>query len=525
MRLSIVKNVVGLLLLPVIPALSPASQDIISGKPTDWIVGQIVNTTSGPVSGHSATNNTEVSEYLGIPYAEPPVGNLRWQRPVAYTGTAPINGTAFGFACMQAHPSLKAEHALGVLYNLTRGGYYVAPDVLLPDTPQNEDCLTLNVWTQPQKGEASKAVLVWIHGGSFTGGSSSEVWFNGQYIAEEQDIVLVSINYRLNIFGFPGNPTSEFNLGMLDQRLAMEWVRTNIANFGGDPSRIVMFGQSAGAASTDLYSYAHVHDPIASGFILQSGTAWGFGLQTQSAAADLWYTAAKAVGCKNGTNTDKVFSCMMKVSPRALIKYLPSIRYGYTPGLPYGPVIDGKLVFATYHNRTPAARPALIGNTNDESGLSKRLTPGWSGLPNWYWPVQNVYVFTCPAAQRAALNVAKGNPTWRYRWFGAFPNVLLPWIPYNGSWHGSELPSIFNTAPQYNIPNTERETEIGKYMRGAWAAFAKDPVRGLHSYDGWTNYRRNGTTLIRLAYGNKFRNNGTRVGFVLGRSLAYDADC
>jgi carboxylesterase type B len=368
-------------------------------------------------------------------------------------------------------------------------------------------------------------------------------------MAAEQDVVLVSINYRLNIFGFPGNPTSEPNLGMLDQRLALEWVRDNIAKFGGDPNRIVMFGQSAGAASADLYSYAYPHDPIVSGFILQSGTAWGFGLQPQQAATGLWYTAAKNVGCKNSTTSDDdVFSCMMSVPSKMLIKHLPAVEYGLTPGLPFGPVIDGKRVFAHYHNRTSAARPMLIGNTNNESGMSKQLTPKWSGLPSWYWPVQNVYVFTCPAGQRAAINVAKGNPTWRYRWFGAFPNVLLPWIPFNGSWHGSEvrldyvlpvrllhprlsanrssqLPSIFNTAPQYHTINTDRENAVGRYMRGAWAAFAKDSTNGLNNYDGWPTYKRDGTTLIRLAYGHNQQNNNTRIGINLAGSLTYDANC
>jgi cholinesterase len=277
-------------------------------------------------------------------------------------------------------------------------------------------------------------------GGSFTGGSSSEALFDGQYIAEEQDVILVSINYRLNIFGFPGNPASEFNLGILDQRMAIEWVRDNIARFGGDPNRIVLCGQSAGAASVDMHSYAYAQDPIASGFVLQSGTAWGFGLQTQSAAADLWYLAAQAVGCNNGNTTvAKVFTCMMSVPSSVLIEYLPPIDYGETPGLPYGPVIDGKLVFETYSNLTPAARPMLVGNTNDESGLSEQLTPPWSGLPSWYWPVQNVYVFTCPAGERAAISIANGIPAWRYRWYGVWPNTLIPWINYTGAWHGSEV--------------------------------------------------------------------------------------
>ncbi|KAK6067405.1 carboxylesterase [Seiridium cupressi] len=514
MQLRIVNIVVGLLVVPIALALPSASQTFFSRTSARWVVGQTVNTTSGSVIGHPASNNTEVSEYLGIPYAQPPVDNLRWQPPVAYTGTAPINGSAF------------AEHSLRIYHNLTRAGYYITPDVLLPDTPQSEDCLTLNVWTQPQTGEASKAVLVWIHGGSFTGGSSSEVWFNGQSIAGEQDIVLVSINYRLNIFGFPGNPLSELNLGIMDQRMALEWIRDNIAQFGGDPNRIVMFGQSAGAASIDIHSYAYADDPIASAYVLQSGTTWSFGLQPPPAASNLWYGAARAVRCNNGMTTPgAVFNCMMKVPSTELIKSLPPIPYGVTPGLPYGPVVDGKIVFQNYHDLTPAARPMVIGNTNDESGMTKLLTPWWSGMPSWYYPVQNTYVFTCPAGQRAAVNFANGNPTWRYRWFGAFPNVLLPWTPYNGSWHGSELPSIFNTAPQYYYPNTHRENVIGQYMRGAWAAFAKDPINGLNNYDGWSDYDPDGETLIRIAYGNKHRDNGTLPEFTLGSSREYDSQC
>ncbi|KAI4595730.1 hypothetical protein KJ359_006721 [Pestalotiopsis sp. 9143b] len=513
MGLLVIQLVLGLLLAPVLLAFPQIPGHYVSRRQGNWTVGQIVNTTSGPVAGHAASNYTGVSEYLGIPYAKPPVGNLRWQAPVEYTGTAPINGTSF------------AEHALEPLYNLSRGGYYVTPDVLLPDTPQSEDCLTLNVWAEPQSGEKSKAVLVWIHGGSFTGGSSSEKWFNGQFLAEEQDVVVVTINYRLNIFGFPGEPTSpDPNLGLLDQRMAVEWVRDNIAGFGGDPSRVALVGQSAGAASVDMHSYAWAGDPIAAAYVLQSGTAWSFGVQSQKAASDLWFLTGHAVGCHQATAA-RVLACMKSVPADVLIHRLPRIRYGMTPGLPYGPIADGKVVFADYTGMTPAARPVLVGNTDDESGLSKHLTPWWAGLPPWYWVVQNIFVFTCPAGQRAAVSVSEGNPTWRYRWFGAFPNTLLPWIPYNGSWHGSELPSIFDTAPQYYYTNTERENAIGRYMRGAWAAFAKDPVAGLSDYDEWPRYKPNGTTLIKLAHGKDPEKNGTWDGFNSAPSRAYDTDC
>ncbi|KAI0129630.1 carboxylesterase [Xylariales sp. AK1849] len=512
MKRCIIGFAVAALFVPVTLTFTPAGQQT-TPRSTDWTIGQTVKTSSGPVNGHAASNDTDVSEYLGIPYANPPVDGLRWQTPGKYTGTATINGSDFGYACMQASPLLSAADSIAGIDNQTVNGG------LSSGTPQSEDCLTLNVWTRPQTGEASKAVMIWIHGGSFTSGSSRDSLYDGQYIAEEQDIVLVSINYRLNIFGFPGNPTSAPNLGLLDQRMAVEWVRDNIAGFGGDPDRIVVFGQSAGASSVDIHSYAFADDPIAAGFLCESGTATSFGLQNQGAASDLWFKAANQVGCDGGASqADAVFSCMMSMTSRRLANNVPAIGLGDTNGLPYGPVIDNKLVFSDYDTRKPAAKPMMVGNTDDEAGLFKWLVPSSTDVPQSFWNTINNQAFTCPTGLRASLNVLNGNPTWRYRWFGVFPNLVLSWFPLNGAWHGSELPSVFNTTPSNAIPNTEEQDTIGKYMRGAWAAFAKDTVDGLNKYDGWPEYSTKGQTLVRLALNNT-------VGPNLDTGDAYDAAC
>ena len=167
-------------------------------------------------------------------------------------------------------------------------------------TLRSEDCLTLNIWSKPTANslKAEKPVLILFHGGrqslldctdsipeltltvGFAGGNTNTPFANGQYLAESEDIVVVSVNYRLNVFGFPGAPDTDTNLGLRDQRLAAEWVRDNIAAFGGSPKKIVITGQSSGAAVVDWWSYTYKHDPIIHGLIGTSGNAFSFPMNT-----------------------------------------------------------------------------------------------------------------------------------------------------------------------------------------------------------------------------------------------------
>jgi carboxylesterase type B len=248
-------------------------------------------------------------------------------------------------------------------------------------------------------------------------------------------------SYRLSLFGFPGNPLSRPNLGLLDQRLAIEWVRDNIAQFGGDPSRITLFGESAGGGSIDLYSYARTADPIAQAFILMSGTATGFGLPTNATANGNWFVATAAVGCGGAQDDhEKVYECMLSKSGKDIALHIPDNTVAdSTGGLPFGPVVDEELVFSNYTGRKPVAAPVLVGNTNDEAGLFRILAPQ---TPEEAWPVVNDNTFNCPAALRASESVLHGNPTWRYRYFGVFPNLVLTNKPESGAWHSSEVSSL-----------------------------------------------------------------------------------
>ncbi|EFQ35165.1 carboxylesterase [Colletotrichum graminicola M1.001] len=486
-------------------------------SPRFWTVGQPVTTTSGRVDGHVASGADQVSEYLGIPYAQPPVGALRFQPPATYdASSSPINGSAFGHQCMQ--PASNSPISLETIMQL--GIPASAADVtkVLEDTgSQSEDCLTLNVWTKPQTGDTKKAVLVWVHGGAFVTGSSRIPAYNGKFIADQEDVVVVSMNYRLNIFGFPGNPISAPNLGLLDIRMAMQWIRDNVEQFGGDAKRITMFGQSAGGSLVDYYSYAYASDPIANGFIPMSGVANGFGVFANETVSQKWFQISSIVGCGSAsTNPKDVSDCMSKKNAAELIATLANTTSPVSAGLTFAPVVDEHLIFADYAIRDSAQAGYLIGNAENEAGLFKIGAPT---VNETYWFGFNLVAYTCPAARRAARAVSAGHPTWRYRYFGDFPNMAVTTTPPSGAWHASELPVLFDTAPQTAVKSTEQEIAVGKYMRGAWAAFAKDTQSGLLNYNGqWPMYQINGATLNRISFENQ-----TGTNLALGDS--YDGYC
>ncbi|KAL3424092.1 carboxylesterase [Phlyctema vagabunda] len=489
------------------------------GGGTNVTIGQVVDTSSGPVAGHGAAKHPEVSEYLGIPYAQAPVGDLRFAAPLKYTGSSLHNGSVYGSSCPQllSQPIAYTPEVVAAS-NITEIGVELFNTIGSPDVVISEDCLFLNIWSKPQSGEKKKAVMVYIHGGGFSGGTGSLPVFNGATLAEEEDVIIVTINYRVSILGWPGNPESQNNLAFLDQRLAVEWVRDNIANFGGDTSRITLFGQSAGGASADYYSYAFASDPIVSSTISQSGNAFAFGLPyPESTSATAWYTVTSTVGCGNAsTNATELLACMRGVDVDTILKAIPTGGL-YSLLSPFAPTVDDVLVFANYSQATPASVPVLIGSNDYEPGTFRtQLALAGLTFADSDWDELNLASYGCPAAQRANASVAANNPTWRYRFFGVWPNINIS--SEGGAYHGAELQLLFGTT--FSSPNaTVDEIEFETYIRGAWAAFAKDPVNGLVAYeDGWPLYNPTEKTLVRLAYENS-------VGANLAFPEVYDAGC
>ncbi len=190
---------------------------------------EVVDTSLGKVIGNKLTT---VIEYLGIPYAEPPIGKLRFRPTVPKHPWYPSVWEAKSFApeCLQS-----------TLF---------APD---DGTMRDEDCLYLNVW-KPRQHNNGLPVMVWIHGGAFLHGGSAKTEYNGRFLAE-RGAVVVSLNYRVGVFGFLASIGDGIfgNFGLDDQRVALEWIKMNIRMFGGDPGKITLFGESAGAMSIGLH--------------------------------------------------------------------------------------------------------------------------------------------------------------------------------------------------------------------------------------------------------------------------------
>lgn len=358
--------------------------------------------------------------------------------------------------------------------------------------------------------------------------------YNGSIFAGEQDVIVVNLNYRLGIFGFPSNPSvPQKNLGLLDQRMAVEWVRDNIAAFGGDNKRIVLAGQSAGSASLDLYSYAYVDDPIVQGFIMQSGVmslangggaALPNGPPPSSPATNVsegWFNASAALGCGGSTSDPAaVLTCMQSKNVTDIVTATTTIGFQPSP--------DNISVFTDYPARTSAGRftkvPILIGSNDHETGLfeslSKLLASNSTPTPPpSFWVDVDNSVFVCPSSARANVSVQQGVTTFRYRYFGVFPDTAFS--ATSGAWHGSEILQLSGVVPVADgmgvPPVTPQELEIQKYMRGAWAAFIKDPKQGLVSY-GWPAYQPALPTVVRLGI-----NNAT--GTNLASAAMFDGVC
>lgn len=302
--------------------------------------------------------------FRGVPYAKPPVGALRWQppqRPDAWEGVRQAN--AFGPRGVEFRAG-----SGGGLY----GREFFSDEDFIP--PESEDCLYLNVWTPAEAPGEKLPVALWIHGGGFTGGFGTEIEFDGAAFCA-QGVILVTCNYRLGALGFLAHPWLQGgegcgNWGLLDQIAALRWVRENIEAFGGDPERIMLFGQSAGAMSVQaLVSTRHTQGMIASA-ILQSGGGYrtGFG---GGMPLDMAMGIGERFAAYCGVDTLAQWRAIPAEKLAAQYMAFCDVESGGNPmALLMTPVIDGVLLEAQGDTLLAEGRyhdiPYMIGSTSGD---------------------------------------------------------------------------------------------------------------------------------------------------------------
>jgi para-nitrobenzyl esterase len=393
---------------------------------------QPVRTESGLVSG---TRLPPITVFKGIPYAAPPTGLNRWQPPEPppkWTGIR--SATQFGPSCAQY---IEADRQPWTHEFRAHGQV-------------SEDCLFLNIWTPAANANAKLPVLVFLHGGSNVTGSGSIDVLSGEGLAR-RGVVMVTLNYRLGILGFLTHPdlTAESprhvsgNYGLLDQIAALQWLRRNISAFGGDPSRITLAGQSAGAFDISCL----ILSPLAKGLfqraIMESG-----GNPTSSDVPDL--ATSEAAGAK------------LPLSPAQMRttswKQLLAIRFHS------GPVIDGYVIDAGTQNDIPI----LAGtNAGENSGV--------------YW-----------ASERA-----KGSTSHVYLYY--FNRVLPgPESARWGAFHAAELPYVLNNLAKSDRPFTPVDRKVADTLSSYWINFATNADPDGPGLPHWPSAQEQPGTLMQL---------------------------
>ena len=419
-----------------------------------------VQVESGVLSG---LEEGAVQAFLGIPYAEPPVGALRWRPP---RSPAPWTGT------------LAADHFSASCMQRPRSGGPWTPEYRFVG-PISEDCLTINIWTPAKTGSERLAVMMWIHGGSFKSGSGSVPIYDGRKLAA-RGIVVVTLNYRLGVLGFLAHPqlTAESeqhvsgNYGLMDIIAALKWVQRNIAAFGGDAQRVTLAGQSAGAYAVDLLKASPESSALFQRVITESGSAgrdirWRNLNEAESRGARfLQALALPSIDALRQVPASKL--------------YAPDNSGDAAPDGNFPPIADG-VTIPSAGSAGSAAKlddiAALSGFNADEHGSSR-------GSMN-------------RAARLATSNSARATlvewgrrrsahshmPLYLYLYDHAEPGTdSARW----GAFHGAELPYVFDTldaAP--DRPYNTADRQIAYRMAGYWVNFVSTGTPNGRGLPNW----------------------------------------
>lgn len=464
---------------------------------------------SGLVSGQRVGSSSDVRVYKGIPYAAPPVGQNRWKPP------QPVKPWEGVRAALEYGPSCPQHNVLERLYGGKLG-------------PTSEDCLYLNVWTPAKRADERLPVMVWIHGGGYTAGSGSSQYYEGTNLAR-QGVVVVTFNYRLGIFGFFAHPLLSQespqgvsgNYGLLDQIAALQWVKRNIAAFGGDPNRITIFGESAGAGSV---CYLMV-SPLAKGLfhraIAQSGSAFGQNRHLkqswygQEPAERVGQRAAERLGCDKAD--DPLAALRAKSSDELLAITGAGLGTGGAGTFSFGPIVDGWAVpddpGAIFEAGRQHPVPLIVGSNADEGTIFLLTSPVGdadafrgmirSAFGDRSGEVLALYPITETTDVRALMNrfVTDSRFVAPARFFARMQSRVsraylyhYTWVMPNprgaqlGAFHASEIPLIFGNRDVTTLTEEQWQKGPSAALMGYWVQFARAGDPNLKGLPAWPPY-------------------------------------
>ena len=439
-----------------------------------------------------------VHVFRGLPYAAAPVGSMRWKPPVpapAWDGIR--DATKFGAACFQPKPRAASIYAD-------------------PPAEMSEDCLFLNIWTP--EGARNAPVMVWIHGGSLTGGASSETMYDGALFAK-RGIVLVSINYRLGALGYLALPELSAespdhvsgNYGLLDQMEALRWVKRNIAAFGGDPTRITVAGESAGGLSV-LYLLA---SPLARGLFQRAILESSYMISTPELREKRF---GEEPAESNGAQLASKLNARDLASLRAMAADAITEQAPLTGYLPFATIDEHVLsrqLVDTFDRGEQARVPVLVGFNSGEIRSLRFLAPPipaseaayTAAIRERYGPLADAWLRLYPAsnlaesilaaprdalygwtAERVATKQsAAGQPAFLYLFDHGFPAADAAGLH---AFHASELPYIFGTADRTppawpKMEMTPSELQFAEAIRDYWVSFVKTGTPGAQGQPRW----------------------------------------
>nr|XP_021482790.1 pyrethroid hydrolase Ces2e-like [Meriones unguiculatus] len=463
----------------------------------------IRNTHTGQVQGslvHVRDTDIAVHTFLGIPFAKPPVGLLRFAPPEAPEPWSGVrDGTSYPAMCLQ-NDMMDSE-----VLNMMK--------LSMPPVSMSEDCLYLNVYTPTHAHEGSNLpVMVWIHGGGLVVGMAS--MYDGSMLAAIEDVVVVTIQYRLGVLGFfsTGDQHARGNWGYLDQVAALRWVQKNIAHFGGNPDRVTIFGESAGGISVSSHVVSPMSQGLFHGAIMESGVAVLPGLISSSSEV-VYNTVANLSGCA-AVNSESLVHCLRSKSEAEILainkvfKIIPA-------------VVDGE--FLPKHPQELLASddfhpvPSIIGATNDEFGyiiplvmgsaqkikeITRETLPAFlkniaakemmlppecgdllmeeymgdtedpQTLQIQYTEMMGDFMFMIPALQVAHFQRSHA-PVYFYE-FQHRPSFLKHFRPpHVKADHGDEVSFVFGYLVSGIKPNTNEEELLSRKIMKYWANFAR----------------------------------------------------